>query len=82
MSPDLDDSDLIVYAALSVCDTLLLVSHVRWPRCVDHPTKYLLPYPLSENEGSNGAHEDRAWWWCNRPKAHRVSAVGELVASA
>ena len=82
MSPDLDDLDMIVYAALSACDTLLLVSHVRWPRCVQHATKYLLPHRPSDGTGPDGRYDDRPWWWCNHAETHRVNPIGELTASA
>ena len=82
MSPDLDDPDMVVYAALSACDTLLLVADVRWPRCIHHTTKYLLPYPPREEAGLDRLHDDRPWWWCNQGQTHRVNPIGELTASA
>lgn len=78
LTPEMDDDGLREAAADNASGALLIIEHHRWPRCIDHPTKYMV--------GGNphyGLPPDRpGWWWCKTitptSKPHPVSPIGDL----
>jgi hypothetical protein len=83
LAPEMDEVGLVEMAATNAIGSLLLVGHLRWPRCVDHPTKYMVGIdPLWHWRSTKKSRTHRGWWWCNTasadPPPHPVCPIGEL----
>lgn len=80
LTPEMDNEDLRAAAAANAISALLIIEGIRWPRCSEHPTKYMQAgYQPGETEH---ALHHAAWWWCRTitptSKPHPVSAIGDL----
>jgi hypothetical protein len=80
MTADLDDADLVGVTADAVCETLLIVAGIRWPRCTLHPNRYMIAGP--DPQAASGREDLRYWWWCNAADKHPLTPIGELTTSA
>jgi hypothetical protein len=79
LRPGMDEIELRQMAATNAIGALLIVEHLRWPRCVTHPTKYMVGWKPG---GYGQAPDHPGWWWCNTVTAtsapHPVSSIGGL----
>jgi hypothetical protein len=79
MTPDMDDNDLLWYAAASVSDTLIEVLWIAWPICAQHGGQPMAPPHLEQAPG--GLIQGKVWWWCQRGDGHAVARVGTLTTN-